>query len=216
MPLIATYNKLKIHTRVAREKDAPKLSIWHRLFHMTFSTFQITIENVIPLYLYINNLSFEAVSTIIAIVEACKILANMLGNVFVKRGHYKLSCILSSVIFLSCLIGIVFVKNAVILYILSCVIAISFPLCFVPMFHLFCDKIKHNKSVTRDMIDRDIDIFAIRPIYFGSYFVLSSLTPCIVFGVVCCVLQFVFQMQIIDEEKRLIKLDVKHYQKDHK
>ena len=216
VPLISTYHTLKVHTRVAREVDRPKVDIWYRLFHMTFSVFQITIERVIPLYLYINHLSFEAISSIIAIIELCKILANMLANVFVNRGHYKLSCTLSSAIFLGCLVGILCIKNAVVLYVLSCAIAISFPLCFVPMFYVFCDKIMHNKSVHRDMIDRDMDIFVIRPIYYGAYFVVGSLTPCIVFGLACCVMQYIFQLKIVNREHKLIAQDIKSIQKDHK
>ena len=209
IPLIYTYNELKIHTRISREKNAPMLSIWHRLFHVTFSTFQITIETVIPLYLYIHNLSFEAVSTIIALVEIFKIASNIVGNHFVKQGKYKLCCIVSSIIFILCLSGIVIIKIPLVLYILSCVISISFPLCFVPMFHLFCDKINLNKSLNRDMIDRDVDIFAIRPVFYISYFIGFSLIPCIVLGFAGSILQFICQMNIIDEEKRLIAKELR-------
>ncbi|MBQ9792008.1 MAG: hypothetical protein IJW28_05485 [Clostridia bacterium] len=209
IPLISTYHELKVHTRVKREVEAKKISIWHRLFHMAFSTFQITIETIIPLYLYINNLSFEAVSSIIAIIELLKVFANILGNRFVKSGRYKLSCIISTLIFTISFILIVLIKEPIVLYILSCVIAISFPLCFVPMFHLFCDKINLNKSLNRDMIDRDIDIFSIRPFFYGAYFITGTFLPCIILGFIGVTLQFTCQLKIIDEEKRLIKKELK-------
>lgn len=213
IPLISTYHELKVHTRVKREVEAKKISIWHRLFHMAFSTFQITIETIIPLYLYINNLSFEAVSSIIAIIELLKVFANILGNRFVKSGRYKLSCIISTLIFTISFILIVLIKEPIVLYILSCVIAISFPLCFVPMFHLFCDKINLNKSLNRDMIDRDIDIFAVRPFFYGAYFITGTFLPCIILGFLGVTLQFTCQLKIIDEEKRLIKKELKEEQK---
>ena len=213
IPLISTYHELKVHTRVKREVEAKKISIWHRLFHIAFSTFQITIETIIPLYLYINNLSFEAVSSIIAIIELLKVFANILGNRFVKSGRYKLSCIISTLIFTISFILIVLIKEPIVLYILSCVIAISFPLCFVPMFHLFCDKINLNKSLNRDMIDRDIDIFAVRPFFYGAYFITGTFLPCIILGFIGVTLQFTCQLKIIDEEKRLIKKELKEEQK---
>ena len=213
IPLISTYSSLKVHTRVKREVEAPKLSIWHRLFHVTFSTFQITIETVIPLYLYMNNLSFEAVSSIIAIIELLKVFANILGSYFIKTGHYKTSCTISTLIFTISFILIVIIKNPIVLYILSCIIAVSFPLCFVPMFHLFCDKINLNKSLNRDMIDRDIDIFSIRPVFYGSFFISWSFVPCIVLGFVGVATQYVCQLMIITEEKRLIKKELRAEQK---
>ena len=209
MPLISTYSELRLHTKVKREVDAPKISIWYKLFHMAFSTFQISIETVIPLYLFINNLSFEAVSSIIAIVELLKVFANMLGKHFVKTGKYKLSCIISTLIFTISFMLIIFIKIPFVLYILSCVVSISFPLCFVPMFLLFCDKINMNKSLNRDMIDRDIDIFNVRPIFYASYFILGSLIPCIILGFVGICVHFVYQMKIINTEEKLINKELK-------
>ena len=181
---------------------------------MTFSTFQITIETIIPLYLYVNHLSFEAVSSIIGIIELLKVCANILGKYFVNTGRYRISCIISSIIFLISLTLILIIKIPVVLYILSCIIAISFPLCFVPMFHLFCAKIKANQSLTRDMIGRDIDIFMIRPIYYASYFISSTIIPCIILGFVGVIIQSICQLRIINEEQVLIQKEITHNQLD--
>ena len=64
------------------------------------------------------------------------------------------------------------------------------------------------------MIDRDIDIFSIRPFFYGAYFITGTFLPCIILGFIGVTLQFTCQLKIIDEEKRLIKKELKEEQKE--
>ena len=189
LPICLAYKDLKQTFRAKKIKDnsdnAPtKTTKWFNVFHYSFGLFQIIIEVVVPLYLYINNLSFEAVTTIIALIELLKILSNILAKWLVKKNYYIFSFIASTTIFVLCLFGIILFKNAVVLYILSCLISVSFPLCFVPMFNLFCNNINKNNNLEEQMTRRDFDIFAPRPILYSTYFLGFSLLPCLCFGFV--------------------------------
>lgn len=59
------------------------------------------------------------------------------------------------------------------------------------------------------MIERDVDIFNVRPIFYASYFILGSLIPCIVLGFVGISVQFLSQIKIINTEEKLINKELK-------
>ena len=174
-----------------------------RLYHISFSLFQTTIDSLIPIYLFVNNLSFDAITIIIAVVEVFKILANLIAKNLVNKKLFKLSCIISSIIFTASLICLLLFKNTTILYIFSSIIAISFPMSFVPLFYIFCRQSPDQSSTVTDMTLRDIDIFAPRPLYYGLYFVGGFLTP-ILLGVTSSITMLICQIKIINSHKNIL------------
>lgn len=175
-----------------------------RLYHISFSLFQTTIDTLIPLYLYINNLSFEAITMVIALVELFKILANIIAKKLISKRLLKTSCIISFVIFISSLIALIIFKNATILYIFSSIIAISFPLSFVPLFYIFCKQAKNKSDTISDMALRDIDIFAPRSLYYATFFIGGFITP-IILGFASSITMLVCQIKTINIHKNIIK-----------
>ena len=203
VPILTNYKEIKTeienNSLIIKNKrkhiEPKKISIWYRVYHCCFGIFQITIEVVVPLFLYLNNLSFEAVTTIIVLVEAIKICTNFVAKILVSKNKFLVCSLTSTIVFIGCLISIIFCKNPVVLYILSCLISVSFPLCFVPMFSLFCKDIKENNSINQDMFLRDIDIFAPRPIYYSAFFLTFNFIPCLTIGFVCSILSFISQVK---------------------
>lgn len=143
------------------------------LFHSCFGIFQSILDVVIPLYLYCNNLTFEAVTAVVALIEALKMLANMLAKKLVKTGDSKLSVLLSLICFFIGSIVIMIVKVPVVLYICSSLIGVSFPLLFVPMFRLYCQNISGD-YLFDGMIYRDTYILGTRPVLYLPYFAIPS------------------------------------------
>lgn len=144
-----------------------------KLFHCFFGIFQSILDIVIPIYLYCNNLTFEAVAIVVALIEVLKMLSNMLAKKLVNTNHAKLSVLLSAICFFCGSIVIMIVKIPVVLYICSSLIGISFPLLFVPMFQLYCKSIE-GEYLLDGMTDRDVCILGARPILYLSYFALPS------------------------------------------
>lgn len=173
------------------------------LYHMFFSMFQSVLDVIIPLYLYTNNLTFEAVAIVMALIELCKIGANLLAKFLNKKGLSFLSCAISILCLFTGSIVMLIVKNAIILYICSCIIAISFPLLFVPMFAKFVEKVKKDNNEFDGMTYRDVYIFAIRDIMFLPYFVFPNLIGQFIVGLCSSVCLFVCSKKILIDNKEL-------------
>ncbi len=174
-----------------------------RLYHISFSLFQTTIDTLIPLYLYVNNLSFEAITTVIALVELFKIIANIIAKKLISKKLLKTSCIISFVIFILSLAAILIFNNATLLYIFSSIIAISFPLSFVPLFYIFCKQANTQSETISDMALRDIDIFAPRTLYYATFFIGGFMAP-ILLGFASGISMLVCQIKTINSHKKTV------------
>lgn len=171
------------------------------LFHVMFGMFQATIDNIIPLYLYINNLSFESVATVIALVELCKMCSNYISKILVSKGKQIVCVRISFSIFITCSILLITLKIPVVLYILSCVIAVAFPLTFVPLFKMFCDRIECDNYLLNGMTDRDIYIFIGKLPIYSIFFVIPSMYSCFGIGISATIAMLISQLKIIKAEK---------------
>ncbi len=132
-PILFAYKELKNNYDNTKNNNSEtvKLNPWFIIFHISFGLFQPIMDNIVPLYLYMNDLSFQAVTIFIVVVEVLKVLANMISQIAVrhKKSFYLVS--ISFVLFFASIISIIFVKNNIALYILSTTASVSFPL------HLF-------------------------------------------------------------------------------
>lgn len=190
IPVMYGYKMLKdTYTEIAKKPTEcnKKGYMSFNIFHMAFSLFQLTIDTVLPIYLFMNNLTFEAVSIIIAGIEFCKIISNLFAKWLQKRGHSIISVIISVVIFLVTTVLIITIKNAIVLYICSCLISISFPLIFVPCFNAFCKKVTADSNQFDGMLYRDVYIYLPRPFLFLPYLICPNFIVQFVIGMICTV-----------------------------
>lgn len=190
VPILYGYNLLKqayerfSHKPKQIDKNTYRI---YNLFHATFSIFQSVLDVIVPIYLYINNLTFEAVAIVMALIELCKIGANLLAKLLVSKNKSFVSCLISAICFIIGCIVILVVKNAVVLYICSCLIAVSFPLLFVPMFSTFCKKITFDNYQFDGMSYRDVYILPSKCAMFLPYFAWNNLIGQFIVGMISCV-----------------------------
>lgn len=200
IPILYSYNLLKNNYNLINKQKKLDISkkdyLYFNIFHIVFGSFQSTMDNVLPLYLYINNLSFESVSIIIVLIELCKILANYFAKYLTSKNKYLICTILSFSVFLISSILILIFKNAVVLYILSCLISVTFPLTFVPMFKLFCKKISADNYIFDGMTNRDFYIFIGKIPLYSCYFVIPSMYSCFAIGIVSSIIMFYNEYKI--------------------
>ncbi|MBQ7307352.1 MAG: MFS transporter, partial [Clostridia bacterium] len=204
IPIRFAYSMLKTnYENISKNSQTPKdeyliKQIKHfNVYHFAFSVFQSTMENCIPLYLYINNLSFETITSVIALIELLKMFANHFANTMVKLNKAFLCCTISFSIFMISIIGLLTLKNPILLYILSCMTSVAFPLTFVPMFKKFCLLIGQYNCIFDEMTYRDIYIFIGKLPIYASFFTFFSLTPCLLFGVFSTSLMYYKQCKIL-------------------
>lgn len=198
IPIFYAYDMLKTSYNSHPTSTVPRTSTdkWFAVFHMSFGTFQETIDKIVPLFLFINNLSFQAVTTLLAVNELIKVGTNYFAKYLVKSGKEKLSCLLSCVVLLCSVVGILFVKNSTILYILSCLCSFSFPLTFVPMFKKYCNHLTSTNRQFEGMTERDIEIFSCRPIMHSSCLIFSSFYGPFAIGMISIISLFIAEMKL--------------------
>ena len=207
-PLIFAYKELKDnYNNIDKTTKPERLDKWYIIFHITFGLFQPIMDNVVPLYLFINDLSFQAVTIFIVLIEFLKIVINYISQVLVRKNKAIICVIISFILFMVSTIIIIFIKNAIVLYIFSTICALSFPLTFVPMFGLYCKYVKMNNTVFYGMTERDFEIFSLRaPMYALSY-IGFSLYPCLIVGIVVVPIMFLSEIKLVNKDKRSIETE---------
>lgn len=203
VPILFGYNLLKESYVLNANKT---VSLKHcdykffNLYHICFGIFQSVVEYVIPIYLYVNYLTFETVAIIMALIEALKILSNIIAKKLVNSGHSTVSIILSVVCFSIGCVVFLFVKIPVVLYICSSLISISFPLVFVPIFKLYCKDINKNNYTFDGMIYRDCFIcvgfvlmWAISYISDANFYLLFSVGILSIIGILITSIRLLHQ-----------------------
>lgn len=200
IPILSSYKTLKEEYSKIKVDEPKEFSQnkWFTIFHITFGCFQATMDNVVPLFLYVNNLSFQAVTILIAVIELLKIIVNYFAKFLVKIKKQKLSCYLCGGMFMLSLVGIIFIKNNIALYLLSCLCSVSFPLTFVPMFKLFCEKINSENCTISQTTKRDIDIFSCRPMFYATYYLNMGFYGCFTLGIVCIIIMIFCENKLIN------------------
>lgn len=210
IPIMFAYKELKGEYNTFEERgEKKKVDKKFVIFHVAFGSFQAVLDNCIPLFLFINNLSFQAVTIVLALVECMRILSNYLAKWLVKINKERLSCIIScSVYFISSICLVIF-KVPVVLYICSCLCSLSFPLTFVPMFKKYCNYLTVTDNIFSGMTERDVEIFSCRPIAYAFYFIGLGLYPSFAFGITAMIVMFIYELKLTSENK--IENDIESY-----
>ena len=201
-PILFAYKELKNNYDNTKNNNSQtvKLNPWFIIFHIAFGLFQPIMDNIVPLYLYMNDLSFQAVTIFIVVVEVLKVLANMISQIAVRHKKLIYLVSISFILFFTSIISIIFVKNNVVLYILSTTASVSFPFTFVPMFGLYCNYLRKNNNVIQGITRRDFDIFSLRaPMYALSY-IGFALLPCLILGVAIVPIMLLSEIKLIRSE----------------
>lgn len=178
VPIIFGYNFLKTAYNHISEHPPhvnKKSYVMFNIYHTAFSVFQAVLDVIVPLYLYTENLTFEAVAVVMALIEVCKIGANLLAKFLVKKNKEIISVVSSVTLMISSVLVMIFVKNAVVLYICSCIVGVSFPLLFVPMFSCFCKKLRDDNNRFDGMSYRDVYIMFGKQFIYLPFFAFPSL-----------------------------------------
>ncbi len=201
IPILFAYNFLKQNYSYESKTEKVKVDKRFVVFHIAFGSFQAVLDNCIPLFLFINHLSFQAVTVVLALVECMKIISNYVAKWLVKIDKSRLSCIISCSIFFTSLICLITFKHPTLLYVCTCLCSISFPLTFVPMFKLYCNYLKESNNIFSGMTQRDIEIFSLRPLAYSLSFVGLGMYPSFAFGLIAMIIMFIYELKLTSENK---------------
>ena len=196
------YEKIQNNLKQNNE-NSKKLDKRFNYFHIFFGLFQATIDNIVPLFLYINNLSFKSITIFIALVELGKISINYLAKFLIQKNKQIIACSISVVIFVSSLICVLVAKNNIVIYIFSCLTSLSFPLTFVPMFKLFCQNAVNSENAFMAITYRDVYIFSLRPVDYMLYFLGLGLYPNFIVGIASIITMWCYELKLLKDKNNL-------------
>lgn len=143
-------------------------------FHILFGLQHLVVNTIIPLYLYINNLSLQTIAYIVILVNIAKIVTTIFANNLYKKGMSFTSILIGSILFIiPCLILLVS-DNKILAYILTVLLNLSFPLFFIPNCNSYGEKTR--ESAYSAMILREICVHMFRPIVLLPFIFIENLS----------------------------------------
>ncbi len=186
-PIFYGYNLLKtaFDDRISTQSKVPENYKYYNIFHSQFGLFQTIFDVALPLYLYLNNLTFQSITIILVLIEVCKIGANIFAKVLVDKGKSLLSAFISICIMITSFVLLLVIKNNIVLYICSCTLGISFPLIFVPMLSAYTKKISGEDNQFDGMTIRDVFIFIPRGPAYLPYLIFPNFILQFGIGIAC-------------------------------
>lgn len=189
IPLVFGNKLLMVHIKTKKNGDIfnKKEKLTYNLFHIAFGSYQVFIDEVLPVFLFYNGLNFTAIATLQAGVEVAKLLANILANYLYKKNLSLISIITACGFYIISVILFLLIKNNVVIYILTAIVGVTFPFVFIPNFTLFCEHMVKKTYLIDEVFKRDINICAGRPFLVASYFVGFSFIAPFVLAMACSV-----------------------------
>ena len=211
LPLIFGSKLLKVY-RINTKRNIDifdkKEKLIFNLFHLSFGSFQVFIDEILPVFLFYNGLNFTAIATLQAGVEVAKLLSNVLANFFYKKNLSKMSIIIASGFFISSLILFLVIKNNVMIYVLSTIVGVSFPLVFIPNFKMFCEHLIKKTYLIDEVSNRDFNIFIGRPFLVASYFVGFSFIAPFILAMMCSASLTIFSLKLFDYKENASQIEM--------
>ncbi len=174
----------------------------YNLLHFCFGVYQSTLDVILPLFLFINNLSFNKVVIVMALVEVGKILANIFSKYIYGKGKPYLLVLIYCALYVISVGLIMFLRSPLWLFIISSIMGVTFPLVFVPLFKTFCKQINKDNYQFRGMINRDFYILTFRPVLYLPYLLINNFLVQFGMGIATCGLLAIKAKDIFKENQK--------------
>lgn len=177
VPIIFRYKKLKFLTKdipVCKTKDVMKDTRVYNIYHCFTGIFQFFVEAFLPLYLYVNGLTFSVVGYLVAIQYVVVIIAGYFAKFLVDKKQINLNVILGSILLLGSLIAIMLTKNVKAIYALTIVISFGYNMLFQALFSKFILEQKQKGFYYDSILYRDVFQNGARVIASATFLIFSN------------------------------------------
>ena len=190
IPFLLIKNKVETKdAEIVKLKEAVKIVKSFNVFHISFGLQDLIVSLIIPLFLATNNLSLQTISFVVAIVNVVKILMTVFANFMYKKDMAFWSVFIGSLIFaISCMM-LPNITNEILIYIISVLISISFPLFFISDCNNYAEKTKNFSH--KAMILREFFVHGFRPVVLLPFLFVTNLSIMIYFGVILAIMLIV-------------------------
>lgn len=157
------------------------------IFHVFTGIFTVFTDFILPLYLYINGLSYTVVGILVMLQCVIRILGNYLGGFFIQKSLLKISTIISSFALFVCLLCIMLIKNDLIIYIFILIITLFYQILFTSFFNIFIKDQKTKGYFQDSIFYRDIYQNFAKVLIIAIYLLTHSFLTMFIFAILSSV-----------------------------
>ena len=162
------------------QKDNKKWNI----FHIFNGIIHLFMSSVLPLYLYIQDLSYTKVGIVLVLQYLLNILANYLSMFLGRKGKGIINIIAGSTLGFVSMIIMITIKNSLVIYIMSLVSSFGFTMLFTYMFAQYVADQKQKGYFEDSVFYRDAWQTFSRSIFCSVYLVIPSFLVIFIIGIV--------------------------------
>ena len=208
VPIIIRYKELSsIVKNIPKNNqiEVVKENKYFNVYHFVFGIVNIFMDVALQLYLISTGLKFEVVGVFMAASQVVKIIASALAKFLQSKKKDKLAVIVCSALVLLSITGIMIWQNAILIYILTLVVAFACQLIHTVMFVRFVKSGVRTGYIYDTLYYRDFFQNTGRGLTMIAY-VLSSMFP-IMFGlgIGTSILTGVFGVLSLDDDDKKIQ-----------
>ena len=154
------------------------------LFHIFNGIIHLFMSSVLPLYLYIQDLSFTKVGIVLVLQYLLNILANYLSMILGRKGLGIINIIAGSILGFASMIVMITIRNSLIIYIMSLVSTFGFTMLFTYMFAKYVSDQKEKGYFADSVFYRDAWQTFSRSIFCSIYLIVPSFLIIFVVGII--------------------------------
>ena len=175
IPLIIRYKKYHINIDQTKNKLSTVLSNskWFYFYELPINAVLAFTSVVLPLYLYSTGLTFSATGILMALKDVVSLFADFVAVLFAKKNLHKLFVVLCSIIMLATIIGILLIKQNVVIYILTLFLSFAYQGQFVIMFAFLVNDQKQKFQWQDAVFYRDVTAQCSRFFITSNYLVFA-------------------------------------------
>ena len=177
LPICINYKNIKKELQQlpnAEFKEVFKDNKYFNFYHIFSGVFSIFTEFVLPLYLFINGLSFTVVGILVALQYSLSIVGNYLAKFLDSKEKSKELTIVCSICIFVSLICISFIHINKVIYIFTLVNTICHHMLHTVYFSLFVKDQKEKCFYHYSVFYRDVILNSARTVISLSYIIIPS------------------------------------------
>ncbi len=165
-------------------KQIQKDNKYWNAFHIFNGIIHLFLNSVLPLYLYVYDLSFTKIGIVLVIQYLLNILANYLSMLFAKKGYGKINIFVGSILGFISTILIISIKNSLVIYIMSVVASFAFTMLFTYMFSVYVNDQKQKNYFEDSIFYRDAWQTLSRSVFCSAFIFFPSFVLIFVIGII--------------------------------
>lgn len=162
------------------QKDNTKWNI----FHIFNGIVYMFTSSVLPLYLYIQDLSYTKVGIVLVLQYLLNILANYVSMFLGRKGKGIVNIIVGSILGFVSMILMITIRNSLFIYIMSLVCSFGFTMLFTYMFAKYVSDQKEKGYFEDSVFYRDAWQTFSRGVFCSIYLIFPSFILIFVIGII--------------------------------